>query len=65
MDAVVGLLNKCRVKLDRILIINPTEYAKSVFSKTIELPKIRDIYSDFELDKEYRKLLKDYIDENF
>lgn len=59
------LLDKLRVKRERVLIINPTEVAKKLFPKTLDLPKIRDIYADFELDKEYRKILKEYINENF
>lgn len=59
------LLDKIRVKRERILIINPTEKARQLFPKTLDLPKIRDIYADFNLDKEYRKVLKEYIDENF
>lgn len=59
------LLDKLRVKRDRVLIINPTDKAKELFNKTLELPKIREIYADFKLDKEYRKILEEYIALNF
>ena len=65
MENAALLLDKLRVKRERVLIINPTETAKKLFPKTLDLPKIRDIYADFELDKKYRKILRRYIDENF
>lgn len=65
IENVAYLLDKLRVKRERVLIINPTKKAKELFPKTLDLPKIRDIYADFKLDKEYRKILRDYIDEEF
>ena len=65
IENVALLLDKLRVKRERVLIINPTDTAKKIFPKTLDLPKIRDIYADFKLNKEYRKTLREYIDENF
>jgi len=65
IENAARLLDKLRVKRDRVLIINPTDKAKELFNKTLELPEIREIYADFKLDKKYREILENYIAENF
>ena len=65
IDLAAGLLDKVRVKRDRVLIVNPTEKAKSLFPVTLDLPKIRDIYSDIILSKHYRLQLTEFIKKTF
>lgn len=62
IDNAAKLLDKVRVKRSRVLIVNPTEKAKAEFPHTIDLPLIRDIYSDNDLNRNYRKMLTQFID---
>lgn len=61
IDNAARLLDKVRVKRSRVLIVNPTEKAKSEFPYTLELPLIRDIYSDNSLNRQYRDELTRFI----
>ncbi len=65
IDLAAGLLDKVRVKRDRVLIVNPTEKARSLFPVTLDLPKIRDIYGDISLSRQYRLQLTDFIKKTF
>ena len=65
IDLAAGLLDKIRVKRERVLIVNPTYKAKSLFPITLDLPEIRDIYADNALSRKYRKELTEFIERTY